>query len=84
MGSNIDKKGQWLEISYLKINGKPVQSFARIENKRHGVIFIQGTRKTRQGLTLLKGTIRLEPKQVLHLRELDSTEVEELGLNKLL
>jgi len=84
MESNIDREDHWLEICYQKTrSSKAKQLFARIEDDYHGLIYIQGTRKTRQGLTLLKSSVRLEPKHVLRLRELDDNEVGDLGLDLL-
>jgi len=84
MESNINREDHWLEICYQKTrSSKPKQLFARIEDDYHGLIFIQGGRKTRQGFTLLKSSVRLEPKHVLRLRELDDAEVKELGLDRL-
>jgi len=84
MESNINREDHWLEICYQKTrSSKPKQLFARIEDDYHGLIYIQGTRKTRQGFTLLKSSVRLEPKHVLRLRELDDAEVKELNLDQL-
>lgn len=84
MEGNINREGHWLEICYQKTrSSKPKQLFARIDDDYHGLIYIQGTRKTKRGLSLLKSTVRLEPKHVLRLRELDTAEVNELGLDLL-
>jgi hypothetical protein len=84
MEMNLNREGDWLEISYQKTrSSKPKQIMARIEDDYHGLIYIQATRKTKQGYSLLKSTVQLQPKHVLRLRELGNTEVKELGLDKL-
>ncbi len=84
MQSNLDREDQWLEVSYQKTRSStPKQIIACITDDYYGSIRVQPTRKTKQGYTLLKTTIQLQPKHVLRLRELDDTEVIELGLDQL-
>jgi len=84
MQIELDREGQWLEIAYQKTrSSKPRQIFACIADDWYEAIYIQGTRKTKQGFTLLKSKVRLEPKHILHLRELGDDEVSELGLDQL-
>jgi len=84
MQSNLDREDQWLEVSYQKTRSSaPKQIIARITDDYYGSIRVQPTRKTKQGHTLLKTTIQLQPKHVLRLRELDNAEVIELGLDSL-
>jgi len=84
MQSNLDREDQWLEVSYQKTRSSaPKQIIACITDDYYGAIRVQPTRKTKQGYTLLKTTIQLQPKHVLRLRELGDAEVTELGLDQL-
>jgi len=84
MQSNLDREDQWLEVAYQKTrSSKPKQIIARIEDDFYGSVRIQATKKTKQGYSLLKSMVRLEPKHVLRLRELDDVETTELGLDQL-
>lgn len=84
MDINIDREDQWLEISYQKTrNSQTKQIIARIDADYYGAVRIQPTRKAKQRYSLLKTTVQLQPKHVLRLRELDSAEVNELGLDQL-
>jgi len=83
MQSNLDREDQWLEIAYQKTrSSKAKQIIARIEDDFYGSIRIQATKKGKHGYSLLKSMVRLEPKHVLRLRELDEAEITELGLDQ--
>jgi len=84
MGIKLSREGSWLEIAYQKTrSSKPKQLIARIENDYSGAIRIQLTRKTVPGYALLKSMVSLEPKHILRLRKLDSSEIRESGLDRL-
>lgn len=84
MDNSVNSKSRWLEICYQKqSNSKPKQLIARTEYNHFGEFVIKAVRKGRQGYALLKSTVLLQPKHVLRLRELDESEVQELGLDRL-
>ncbi|MDQ6991973.1 MAG: hypothetical protein Q9M31_00730 [Mariprofundus sp.] len=84
MQVDINRTNQWLEICYQKArNSKPKQLFARIEYDYYGKIEVRPLRKSKQGQTLLKSLLTLEPKHLLRLRELDDIELKELALDGL-
>ena len=82
---------QWIEVCYQKQkNCKPKQTFARIERTfsdgayNYYGLEIYAVRKIKHGYTLQKDPIFLESKHMLRLRELETTEIMTLGLDKIL